>query len=198
MKILIATKNKHKLIELERILIPMGFDVLSVNDLENGLSDVIEDGTTFEENALIKARSGCKETGFITVADDSGICVDALNGAPGIYSARYAGEPCDDQANNDKLLSELKGVPYEKRTGRYVSAIACVFPDGREFTVRGECEGIIAEKEEGGNGFGYDPLFISKIGCFGIVSAEEKDKISHRFNSLAAFKKELPKYLEEK
>ena len=198
MKILIATKNKHKLIELERILIPMGFEVLSVNDLENGLSDVIEDGETFEENALIKAIGGCKETGYITVADDSGICVDALSGRPGIFSARYAGEPCDDIANNKKLLEELKGVPYEKRTARYVSAIACVFPDGREFTVRGECEGMIAEKEEGTNGFGYDPLFISRIGCFGLVSAEEKDKISHRFNSLAKFKEVLPKYIKEK
>lgn len=195
MKFLMATKNRHKLIELERILSPMGFAVISINDLPDGFPDVVEDGTTFEENALLKARSGCKYTALPTVADDSGICVDALSGAPGIFSARYAGEPCDDIKNNQKLLDSLQGVEYEKRTAYYVSAIACVFPDGREFIVRGECHGHIAEKPEGNEGFGYDPLFISEKGCFGILSPEEKDKISHRSNALVKFQKEIQKYI---
>ncbi len=191
MKIFIATKNQKKLKELERILIPMGFEVLSEKDLDEKFPDVEENGTTFEENALTKARAGLKNTGFISVADDSGICVDYLGGAPGIYSARYSGEHGDDESNNDKLLSELDGVPEEKRTGRYVAAIACVFPDGREFTVRGECEGKIAFERNGTQGFGYDPLFISELGCFGLLSDEQKDSISHRGKALRLFKERL-------
>lgn len=191
MKIFIATKNKKKLRELERILIPMGFEVLSQKDFSEEFPDVEENGTTFEENALTKAKAGLKNTGLISVADDSGICVDYLGGAPGIYSARYSGEHGDDESNNDKLLSELEGVPLEKRTGRYVAAIACVFPDGREFTVRGECEGKIAFERQGTQGFGYDPLFISELGCFGLLSDEQKDSISHRGKALRLFKERL-------
>lgn len=191
MKIFIATKNQKKLRELERILIPMGFEVLSEKDFDEKFPDVEENGTTFEENALTKARAGLKNTGFISVADDSGICVDYLGGAPGIYSARYSGEHGDDESNNDKLLSELDGVPEEKRTGRYVAAIACVFPDGREFTVRGECEGKIAFERNGTQGFGYDPLFLSELGCFGLLSDEQKDSISHRGKALRLFKERL-------
>ena len=191
MKIFIATKNKKKLRELERILIPMGFEVLSQKDFSEEFPDVEENGTTFEENALTKAKEGLKNTGLISVADDSGICVDYLGGAPGIYSARYSGEHGDDESNNDKLLSELEGVPLEKRTGRYVAAIACVFPDGREFTVRGECEGKIAFERQGTQGFGYDPLFISELGCFGLLSDEQKDSISHRGKALRLFKERL-------
>ena len=152
MKIFIATKNQKKLVELSRILEPMGFDVLSEKDLENPITDVIEDGTTFEENAIIKAKAGLKETGYISVADDSGICVDYLGGAPGIYSARYSGGHGNDDDNNKKILKELEGVPMEKRTAYYVAAIACVFPDGRQFTVRGECHGHIAFEESGNCG----------------------------------------------
>lgn len=191
MKIFIATKNKKKLRELERILIPMGFEVLSQKDFSEEFPDVEENGTTFEENALTKAKAGLKNTGLISVADDSGICVDYLGGAPGIFSARYSGEHGDDESNNDKLLSELEGVPLEKRTGRYVAAIACVFPDGREFTVRGECEGKIAFERQGTQGFGYDPLFISELGCFGLLSDEQKDSISHRGKALRLFKERL-------
>ncbi len=191
MKIFIATKNQKKLRELERILIPMGFEVLSQKDFSEEFPDVEENGTTFEENALTKAKAGLKNTGLISVADDSGICVDYLGGAPGIYSARYSGEHGDDESNNDKLLSELEGVPLEKRTGRYVAAIACVFPDGREFTVRGECEGKIAFERQGTQGFGYDPLFISELGCFGLLSDEQKDSISHRGKALRLFKERL-------
>ncbi len=196
MKIFIATKNQKKLCELERILIPMGFEVLSEKDLSETFPDVEENGTTFEENAIIKASAGLKNTGYISVADDSGICVDYLDGAPGIYSARYSGEHGDDDSNNQKLLSELKDVPLEKRTARYVAAIACVFPDGRKFTVRGECEGKIGFEPKGTNGFGYDPYFISELGVMAELTSEQKDSISHRGKALKLFKQELKKYIK--
>ena len=194
MKIFIATKNHNKLKELERILKPMGFEVLSENDLEKPLPEVEETGTTYEENALLKAHSGLKETGRITVADDSGLSVDILDGAPGLYSARYSGS-ATYASNNEKLLAALKGVPRDKRTAVFVSAIACVFPDGREFTVRGECRGYVAEECRGSCGFGYDPLFVCPAGCYAEMTAEEKDKVSHRGNALRAFKEELKKYI---
>lgn len=196
MKIFIATKNQKKLIELERILIPMGFKVLSQRDFNKEFPEPVEDGTTFEENAIIKAKSGLINTGLISVADDSGICVDFLNGAPGIYSARYSGEHGDDESNNQKLLSELEGVPIEKRTARYVAAIGCIFPDGRHFTVRGECEGKIGFEPIGDGGFGYDPYFISELGPMGLLTPEQKDNISHRGKALLLFKDELKKYIE--
>lgn len=195
MKIFIATKNHNKLKELERILKPMGFEVLSENDLEKPLPEVEETGTTYEENALLKAHSGLKETGCITVADDSGLSVDILDGAPGLYSARYSGSGATYASNNEKLLAALKGVPRDKRTAVFVSAIACVFPDGREFTVRGECNGYVAEECRGSGGFGYDPLFVCPSGCYAEMTAEEKDKVSHRGNALRAFKEELKKYI---
>jgi XTP/dITP diphosphohydrolase len=198
MKIFIATKNQKKLTELERILIPMGFEVLSEKDLSETFPDVEEDGTTFEENAIIKASAGLKNTGLISVADDSGICVDYLGGAPGIFSARYSGEHGDDESNNQKLLSELDGVPLSKRTARYVAAIACVFPDGKKFTVRGECEGKIGFEPKGSNGFGYDPYFISELGVMAELTSEQKDSISHRGKALKLFKEELKKYIEVK
>ena len=197
MKVFIATKNFKKLEELSRILVPMGFDVICEKDLDSPLEEIEETGTTFEENAILKAKAGLLRTGYMSVADDSGICVDYLDGAPGIYSARYSGGHGNDEMNNLKILKELEGVPMEKRTAYYVAAIACVFPDGREFTVRGECHGHIAFEEKGTNGFGYDPLFISEIGCFGLVSAEEKDKVSHRGRALIKFREELLKYIEE-
>ena len=196
MKIFIATKNQKKLVELSRILEPMGFDVVCEKDLDKPLEDIEETGTTFEENAILKAKAGLEATGYISVADDSGICVDYLNGAPGIYSARYSGGHGNDDDNNKKILKELEGVPMEKRTAYYVAAIACVFPDGSEFTVRGECHGHIAFEESGTCGFGYDPLFISEKGCFGHLSAEEKDSISHRGKALIKFKEELKNRIE--
>ena len=195
MKFFIATKNQKKLIELERILKPLGFEVVNEKTLNASFPDVEETGTTFEENALIKAKNGCKNTGLPTVADDSGLCVDALSGAPGVYSARYSGEDGNDELNNQKLLAELKNVPAGKRTARYVSVIACVFPDGRQFTVRGECEGEIGFEKNGDKGFGYDPLFITEKGCFGQLPDAEKDKISHRGRSLRLFSEEIKKYL---
>lgn len=195
MKIFIATKNHNKLKELERILVPMGFEVLSENDLEKPLPEVEETGVTYEENALLKAHSGLKETGLITVADDSGLSVDILDGAPGLYSARYSGTGATYASNNEKLLAALKDVPHEKRTATFVSAIACVFPDGREFTVRGECKGFVAEECRGNGGFGYDPLFVCEAGCYAEMTPEEKDRVSHRGNALRAFKQELKKYI---
>ena len=167
---------------MQRILAPLGIRVLLAEEAGIELTDAEETGTTFEENAIIKAKSGLAQTGYISVADDSGICVDYLNGAPGVFSARYSGEHGNDQENNDKLLRELEGVPMEKRTAYYVAAIACVFPDGRQFTVRGECHGHIAFEESGNCGFGYDPLFFPEGGekTFAEMSAEAKNEISHR------------------
>lgn len=191
MTFFVATKNEGKKKELLRILKPLGVDVISEKDLKEPLSDVIEDGTSFEENALIKARAACKATSLPSVADDSGLCVDALGGAPGIYTARFAGEPSDSAKNNAKLLAVMTDVPENERTARFVSAVACVFPDGREFTVRGECEGIIGFELRGNKGFGYDPLFISELGCFGEITDEEKDRISHRGKALLKLKEKL-------
>lgn len=196
MKFILATKNLKKLKELRRILLPLGHEVISEGDLQKPLAEVVEDADSFEGNALLKARSAMKQTGLAAVADDSGLCVDYLDGAPGVYSARYAGEGKDDEQNNEKLLNALKGLPKEERTARYVSAIAVVFPDGREFTVRGTCEGYIADHREGNNGFGYDPLFVGELGCFGLLTDREKDSISHRGRALAKMVEELKNYIK--
>ncbi len=195
MKFFVATKNAHKLAEFSKIFEGSGITLCSEKDLAEPLPEADETGTTFCENALIKAREGCKATGMPSVADDSGLCVDYLNGAPGIYSARYAGEHGDDNANNEKLLKELDGVPKDKRTARFISVIACVFPDGREFTVEGSVEGIIDTKPNGNGGFGYDPLFITEYGCFGVVPPEVKNAVSHRANAIKKFKEEIKKYI---
>ena len=197
MKIFIATHNRKKMLELGRILEPMGFDVVSANDLETAMPEVEETGTTFEENALLKARAGYEFTGLITVADDSGLCVDALLGAPGVYSARYSGENATDEKNNLKLLGELEGIPQSKRGAHYVSVIACVFPNGREFTVRGECRGFIGTERHGSGGFGYDPLFCSEIGWFGELTAEQKDSVSHRGKALKEFSHNIKEFIGE-
>lgn len=195
MKFILATKNQKKLKELQRILSPLGHEVISERDLPNPLPEVIEDADTFEGNALLKARSAMKFTGLAAIADDSGLCVDYLDGAPGVYSARFAGEDQDDQKNNQKLLEALKGVEKEKRTARFVSAVAVVFENGKEFTVRGTCEGYIAEEKQGENGFGYDPLFIGEMGCFGLLTDSQKDSISHRGKALRKMVSELDKYI---
>ncbi len=195
MKFILATKNQKKLNELRRILAPLGHEVISETELDRTLTEVVEDADTFEGNALLKARSAMKITGLAAVADDSGLCVDYLDGAPGVYSARYAGEGKDDAQNNAKLLAALEGVPKERRTARFVSAVAVVFPDGREFTVRGTCEGNIATEPSGRNGFGYDPLFVSEKGCFGLLTDSEKDAISHRGKALRAMVEKLSEYL---
>lgn len=195
MDFLIATHNMKKQAELQRILAPLGINVLTADMAGIELSDVEETGTTFEENAFLKADSGCKESGMVCVADDSGLMVDFLDGAPGVYSARFGGEHGNDKKNNEKLLSLLKDVPLEKRTARFVSCVCCCFPDGRHFTVRGECEGIIANEAHGSGGFGYDPLFLVGEKTFGELSAEEKDKLSHRGNALRKFVEEIKNYI---
>ena len=197
MDFLIATHNMKKRDELQRILSPLGVHVLTADEAGVDLTDVEETGTTFEENALLKARSGCKEGKMPCIADDSGLCVDALDGAPGVYSARFAGEHGNDDKNNEKLLSLLSDVPSEKRTARFVSTVACVFPDGRELVVRGECEGKIGYEKRGENGFGYDPLFYVGERTFAEFTPEEKDAVSHRGNALRALTEALPAYLNK-
>lgn len=195
MDFLIATHNLKKRDELQRILSPLGIHVLTADEAGVDLTDVEETGTTFEENALLKARSGAKEGNMPCIADDSGLCVDALGGAPGVYSARYAGEHGNDAKNNAKLLDALSDVPTEKRTAQFVSCVACVFPDGRELTVQGEVKGIIGYQPKGKNGFGYDPLFYVGERSFAEFTSAEKDAVSHRGNALRKLAKELPKYL---
>ena len=192
MKIIIATHNKHKLAEMSRIFSPMGYEVVTDTDLGIELSDVEENGETFLDNARIKAESGCKESGYPCIADDSGLCVDALDGAPGVYSARYSGVHGDDDGNNRKLLAELDGVPTEKRTAHFACAICVSFPDGSEVTATGKCEGYIGYEKKGSNGFGYDPLFMVGDRSLAEMTAEEKDAISHRGNALKELQKILP------
>jgi len=195
-RFIVASKNKGKLKEIQEILRDFPFEVLSMQDV--GINEDIEEyGTTFEDNALIKARGVQKKTGGIVMADDSGLEVDYLNGAPGIYSSRFAGEGASDEDRNNKLLSLLEGVPFEKRKARFVCAIAVVLPDGEEFTVRGICDGYIGFKPEGRNGFGYDPLFY--LPEYNMTTAqmepEEKHKVSHRGKALKLMVEELEKHL---
>ncbi len=196
MDFLIATHNLKKRDELQRILSPLGVHVLTADEAGVDLSDVEETGTTFLENALLKARAGCKEGAMPCIADDSGLCVDALDGAPGVYSARFAGEHGNDEKNNEKLLGLLRDVPDEKRTARFVSAVACVFPDGRECTVEGVCEGVVGRAARGAGGFGYDPLFYVGGRSFAELTAAQKDAISHRGNALRKLAAALPAYLD--
>lgn len=186
MKVIAATRNRHKLTEFSRILSPMGYEVVSQEEVCPGI-EVEEDGATFLENARKKAVEIFRRTGMPTIADDSGLCVDALNGAPGVHSARYAddeGNGHDDKANNRKLLRELAGVPMEKRTARFVSAISFAIGEGELVECEGFCQGQIAFEALGDNGFGYDPLFLVEGGSFASIPGEEKDRISHRGNAL--------------
>lgn len=195
MDFILATNNMKKLAEMQRILSPLGINVVTAKMLGKQLEDVEEDGKTFDDNAKLKARAACKEMNMPAIADDSGLCVDYLDGAPGIFSARFAGEHGNDEKNNDLLLEKLDGVPLEKRTAHYVCAICCTFPDGREIVVRGECNGVIGFERDGHEGFGYDPLFLVDGKAFGRYTAEEKDKISHRGNALRLLTKELEKII---
>ena len=189
MEFLLATHNAKKRVELARMLAPLGF---SLGDVP--LSDVEETGTTFAENARLKAASGCEESGLPCIGDDSGLCVDALNGEPGVYSARYAGEHGNDGANINKLLEAMQGVPESERTARFVCAVYCVFPDGTEINVQGTCEGKIALIPAGEGGFGYDPVFLpDEVPGYTMaqLSAAQKDEISHRGRAIALLIKEL-------
>lgn len=195
MDFILATNNMKKLAEMQRILSPLGINVVTAKMLGITLEDVEEDGDTFEANARLKAYAACKETKMPSIADDSGLCVDYLNGAPGIFSARFAGDHGNDELNNDKLLQMLEGVPEEQRTAYYVCAVCCAFPDGREIVVRGECHGKIGFQRDGNQGFGYDPLFLVNGKAFGRYTAEEKDEISHRGIALKKLAAELEKCL---
>jgi XTP/dITP diphosphohydrolase len=191
-KFIAATKNKGKLMEISEILIDFPFNILSMEEV--GITkDIEEYGSTFEENALIKAREIFEMTKEMVMADDSGLEVDFLNGAPGIYSSRFAGEGASDKEKNKKLLSLLENVPFEKRTARFVCVVAVIMPDGSHFVVRGPCEGYIGLEEIGNNGFGYDPLFFIKE--YNKTTAqmlpEEKHKISHRGRALKAMVEKL-------
>lgn len=183
MKLILATKNKHKVQEFCRILEPLGWEVLPQDAVAPDL-EVEETGTTFAENAALKAMALYRATGLPAVADDSGLCVDALNGAPGVYSARYAGEAQDSDANNAKLLRELQGIPDEQRTARFVCSLCVVFSKEDILTCEGICEGKIAHHLHGQNGFGYDPLFMVGEESFAELDGERKDSISHRGNAL--------------
>ncbi|MBQ4616953.1 MAG: RdgB/HAM1 family non-canonical purine NTP pyrophosphatase [Clostridia bacterium] len=197
MRYIVATHNNKKLNELSRILVPLGIEAVTDRDLGLSLPEVEENGATFEENAFLKADSACRATGLPAIADDSGLCVDALDGAPGLYSARFAGEGATDAEKIEKLLTALEDVPEEKRTARFVSAICCVFPDGKTLYARGECEGAIAFAPSGEGGFGYDPVFVTDGNSFAQMTAEEKDAVSHRGRSLRAFSKVLETYLQQ-
>jgi XTP/dITP diphosphohydrolase len=183
--IFIATKNKGKVREFELFFQNKGIEVKSLLDLEEDI-DVVEDGQTFEENAVKKAEEIGKWIGSPVLADDSGLEVDALEGKPGIYSARFAGPEKSDKKNNEKLLQELQGLSAEKRTARFVCVLAVYVPGGNTATYRGTCEGIIAEEPRGSNGFGYDPLFYlpSLDKTMAELDKSEKNKLSHRANAL--------------
>ena len=183
MKLIAATNNAHKLIEFKRILEPLGFTVLSQK--EAGIHvEAEETGTTFEENAYLKAKAVYDASGLATVADDSGIAVDALNGAPGVYSARYGGPGLNDVDRYEKLLHEMDGVPDEKRTARFVCAISLILSSDQVFGFTGVCEGKIGYEPRGENGFGYDPIFMVGDKSTAELLPEEKDKISHRGQAL--------------
>ncbi len=188
MKLIAATKNKNKIKELEEIFAPLGFEV------EAGVFDDVEEtGDTFEENSLLKARAVSKLYGEFTVADDSGLCVEALGGRPGVYSARYAGEGASDRDKYEKLLLELSGE--KDRRAKFVTAASLVFPDGREITAVGEVEGLITEEPAGEGGFGYDPVFFCpELGkTFGEAAPEEKNSVSHRARAMEKLSDKLRK-----
>lgn len=187
MKVILASKNPHKLTELSAILSQHGFEIAL--ESEYGLDiDVDETGTTFEENSLLKAEAVMKASGLPVLADDSGLMVDALNGAPGVYSARY-GHKSSDGERTAFLLENMKDVPDDKRTAKFVCVITCLWPDGRKIVARGECPGVITREVHGKNGFGYDPVFyLPELGMtYAELPSEQKNAISHRARALQEF-----------
>ena len=187
MKVILASKNPHKLTELSAILSQHGFEIAL--ESEYGLDiDVDETGTTFEENSLLKAEAVMKASGLPVLADDSGLMVDALDGAPGVYSARY-GHKSSDGERTAFLLENMKDVPDEKRTAKFVCVITCLWPDGRKIVARGECPGVITHEVHGENGFGYDPVFyLPELGMtYAELPSEQKNAISHRARALQEF-----------
>ncbi len=186
----IATNNKKKLAEIKRILDEFSYSYKSLADLNIDI-EIEETGTTFEENAYIKASTIAKLTNMPAIADDSGLWVDILNGAPGVYSARYAGENATDKENNDLLLKNLEGIELENRTAKFISAVCLALPNGDFKICKGECMGYIGYKEIGEGGFGYDPLFMAGKRSFAEFSPKEKDEVSHRGKALNLLKIEI-------
>ncbi len=187
---IIATRNKGKIREIRGALKRLDLRIHALSNF-SGVPEIEEDGKSFTENALKKARFYSKYFGKLTIADDSGLEVDSLNGLPGIYSARYAGEGTSSQENNRKLLREMQGLPISKRGARFVCILAVASPDGKEITIEGSCKGRIGFKEKGRRGFGYDPLFIlpTRGKTMAELSLEEKNKISHRGKALKKLKR---------
>lgn len=194
-RFIVATKNEGKLKEIRKVLEGMPFEVISM--VQAGINDDIEEnGKTFEENSYIKASYIARITGEIVMADDSGLEVDCIDGAPGIYSARFNGIGAKDIDNNNKLLTMMSNVPMEERSARFVSAICVVLPDGNNFTVRGTCEGYIGFDPKGDKGFGYDPLFYLPEfkKTMAEMNLDEKNKVSHRGKALKLMIEELKKW----
>lgn len=198
-KFVVATNNKNKLIELSRILQPLGIDVLTAKDVNIDLSSVEENGLTFSENAFIKAKAAFDMLNgeYCVVADDSGLCVDALDGAPGIYSARYGGNGATDADKISKLLDELNDVPKSKRQAHFTCSICAIIDDGTVIYSDGYCYGEIGFTPIGDSGFGYDPIFMVDEKSFAQLTDEEKDKYSHRGNALRKFRDDLINYMED-
>jgi len=185
MKLLVATSNHGKLRELKQLLAPLDLDVVGLDQLDNP-PDVEENGETFKDNAIKKALTLARFSGHLTLADDSGLCVDVLDGAPGVFSARYAGEQGNDEANNVKLVKELQHIPINQRKAHFHCCIALAWPDGRCSTVEGKVDGLIVDQQRGTHGFGYDPLFlVPEYGkTMAELPAEIKNRISHRGRAL--------------
>lgn len=193
MKIVAATGNKHKIEEIESITKKFGMNVITKAEAGVGDLEVEETGTTFKENSLIKAEAIMKATGMPAIADDSGLEADALNGAPGVYSARFSGEGATDESNNAKLLKLMENIPDDERSARFVSVVTLCFPDGTVVAARGECPGTLRRSPRGDGGFGYDPLFVP-VGydkTYAEISAEEKNIISHRAKALGILRMKL-------
>ena len=189
MKLIFATGNENKMREIRQIFGDFGYEILSMK--EAGIDiDIVEDGISFQENALIKARAVHAASGALVLADDSGLEIDALNREPGIYSARYMGEDTSYDIKNADLIRRVEGLPDEKRSARFVCAVAAVLPDGRDLVQTGVMEGRVAYQPAGENGFGYDPIFfVEELGCTSaMISTEEKNRISHRGKSLRALR----------
>ena len=191
--IIAASINAHKIAEIEAITRKFGMEVISRDEAGLPTEEIEEDGDTFEENSFKKANEIMKMCGKVTIADDSGLMVEYLGGAPGVYSARFAGEDAGDEKNNQKLLSLLEGVPYKERRAKFVSVITMIYPDGETLVARGECEGHIIDTPVGENGFGYDPLFVPDgfQRTFAQFDSEEKNEISHRAKALLQLEKLL-------
>ena len=197
MRFILASKNQKKLEEMNRILTPLGVEVVNETALGIALPAVEETGTTFLENAKLKAVSAMQNSGLPAIADDSGLCVDALDGAPGVFSARYSGEHGDDASNNALLLKNMQNVPPKRRSAHFVSSIYVAFPNGAYITAEGRCDGFIGFAPVGENGFGYDPLFMVGRQSFAQLTPTQKDQISHRGNALRQLLQKLQAYLQE-